>query len=58
MPGRPLKPVIRQDAFKALHKGKTDFAIGLGVKAVEAGHKVLFITLEPMISRLTRARCD
>ena len=38
--------------------GKTHLAIGLGVKAVEAGHKVLFITLESMISRLTRARVE
>jgi len=38
--------------------GKTHLAIALGVKAVEAGHKVLFITLECMISRLTRARVE
>jgi DNA replication protein DnaC len=38
--------------------GKTHLAIALGVKAVEAGHKVLFLTLESMISRLTRARME
>ena len=38
--------------------GKTHLAIALGVKAVEAGHKVLFVTLESMISRLTRARLE
>jgi DNA replication protein DnaC len=36
--------------------GKTHLAIALGVKAVEAGHKVLFLTLETMMSRLVRAR--
>ena len=35
--------------------GKTHLAIALGVKAVEAGHKVLFVTLETMITRLKRA---
>jgi DNA replication protein DnaC len=38
--------------------GKTHLAIGLGVKAIEAGHKVLFLTLESMITRLTRARLE
>jgi DNA replication protein DnaC len=38
--------------------GKTHLAIALGVKAVEAGHKVLFLTLEAMITRLTRARME
>ncbi|MGD2023449.1 MAG: IS21-like element helper ATPase IstB [Desulfobacterales bacterium] len=38
--------------------GKTHLAIALGVKAVEAGHKVLFLTLEAMISRLTKARME
>jgi DNA replication protein DnaC len=38
--------------------GKTHLAIALGVKAVEAGHKVLFLTLEAMITRLTRARLE
>jgi DNA replication protein DnaC len=36
--------------------GKTHLAIALGVKAVEAGHKVLFLTLETLLSRLLRAR--
>lgn len=36
--------------------GKTHLAIALGVKAIEAGHTVLFLTLESMITRLTRAR--
>jgi DNA replication protein DnaC len=38
--------------------GKTHLAIALGVKAVEAGHKVLFLTLESMITRLTKARTE
>ncbi|MBW2021017.1 MAG: IS21-like element helper ATPase IstB [Deltaproteobacteria bacterium] len=38
--------------------GKTHLAIALAVKAVEAGHKVLFLTLESMITRLTRARIE
>jgi DNA replication protein DnaC len=36
--------------------GKTHLAIALGVKTVEAGHKALFLSLESMITRLTRAR--
>jgi len=35
--------------------GKTHLAIALGVKAVEAGHRVLFLTLETLLGRLTRA---
>jgi len=38
--------------------GKTHLAIALGVKAVEAGHKVLFLTLESMVTRLKRARLE
>jgi len=38
--------------------GKTHLAIALGVKAVEAGHKVLFLTLESMITRLIKARME
>jgi DNA replication protein DnaC len=38
--------------------GKTHLAIALGVKAAEAGHKVLFLTLESMITRLVRARTE
>ena len=36
--------------------GKTHLAIALGVKAVEAGHSVLFLTLESLMGRLVRAR--
>jgi DNA replication protein DnaC len=36
--------------------GKTHLAIALGVKAVEAGHLVLFLTLETLMGRLVRAR--
>jgi DNA replication protein DnaC len=36
--------------------GKTHVAIALGVKAVEAGYSVLFLTLETLIGRLVRAR--
>jgi len=35
--------------------GKTHLAIALGVKAVEAGYSVLFLTLETLMARLTRA---
>lgn len=35
--------------------GKTHLAIGLGVKAVEAGYSVLFLTLETLMTRLSKA---
>lgn len=35
--------------------GKTHLAIALGVKAVEAGYSVLFLTLEALMIRLTKA---
>jgi len=38
--------------------GKTHLAVALGVKALEAGHKVLFLTLESLITRLTKARLE
>jgi DNA replication protein DnaC len=38
--------------------GKTHLAIALGVKAVEAGHRVLFLTLENLLTRLIRARSE
>src|SRR5262245_42676780 len=36
--------------------GNTHLATALGVKAVEAGHSVLFLTLEALMGRLVRAR--
>jgi DNA replication protein DnaC len=36
--------------------GKTHLAIALGIKAVEAGSSVLFLTLETLMGRLVRAR--
>lgn len=36
--------------------GKTHLAVALGVKAVEAGSSVLFLTLEALMGRLLRAR--
>jgi DNA replication protein DnaC len=36
--------------------GKTHLAIALGVKAIEAGHRVMFLTLETLLSRLIRAK--
>jgi len=36
--------------------GKTHLAVALGVKAVEAGYSVLFLTLETLMARLNRAR--
>lgn len=35
--------------------GKTHLAIALGVKAVEAGYSVLFLTLESLMTRLVKA---
>ena len=35
--------------------GKTHLAIALGVKAVESGYSVLFLTLESLMSRLVKA---
>jgi DNA replication protein DnaC len=35
--------------------GKTHLAISLGAKAVEAGYSVLFLTLETLMTRLTKA---
>jgi DNA replication protein DnaC len=36
--------------------GKTHLAVALGVKAVEAGYSALFLSLESLMTRLTRAR--
>jgi DNA replication protein DnaC len=36
--------------------GKTHLAVSLGMKAVEAGHSVMFLALETLITRLLRAR--
>ncbi len=36
--------------------GKTHLAVALGIKAVEAGYSVLFLTLESLMGRLIRAR--
>lgn len=36
--------------------GKTHLAVALGIKAVEAGYSVLFLTLETLMGRLGRAR--
>jgi DNA replication protein DnaC len=36
--------------------GKTHLAVGLGVKAVEAGYSVLFLTLETLMTRLVKAK--
>lgn len=36
--------------------GKTHLAVGLGVKAVEAGYSVLFLALESLMTRLLRAQ--
>src|SRR5512146_1573464 len=38
--------------------GKTHLAIALGVKAVEAGYSVLFLTLEVLMTRLTKATAE
>lgn len=36
--------------------GKTHLAIALGIKAIEAGHRVLFLSLEALLIRLSRAK--
>lgn len=36
--------------------GKTHLAVALGVKAAEAGHRVLFMTLDRLVSTLLKAR--
>ena len=36
--------------------GKTHLAIALGIKAAEAGHRILFLTLEQLMTKLLRAR--
>lgn len=36
--------------------GKTHLAVALGVKAIEAGHKVLFSTVDNLLSRLIRGK--
>lgn len=38
--------------------GKTHLAIALGVKVVEAGHRVLFLTLDTVMTRLKRAQAE
>jgi DNA replication protein DnaC len=38
--------------------GKTHLAIALGIKAVEAGYRVHFLSLESLLTRLTRARME
>lgn len=38
--------------------GKTHLAIALGVKAVEAGYSVLFLTLEALMTRLMKAAAE
>lgn len=35
--------------------GKTHLAVALGIKAIEAGHRVVFMTLDTVIGRLKRA---
>jgi DNA replication protein DnaC len=38
--------------------GKTHLSVALGVKAVEAGYTVLFLTLETLMTRLLRAKSE
>jgi hypothetical protein len=38
--------------------GKTMLAVALGITAIEAGHRVLFLTLETLITRLRRAQAE
>ncbi len=36
--------------------GKTHLAVALGIKAVEAGHRVLFLSLDALLNKLKKAR--
>ena len=36
--------------------GKTHFAIALAVKTAEAGHRVMFLTMEKLMARLKKAQ--
>lgn len=36
--------------------GKTHLAIALGIRAAEAGHRILFLTLEQLMTKLNRAK--
>jgi DNA replication protein DnaC len=38
--------------------GKTHLALALGIKAIEAGHSALFLTLETLMTRLKRAQVE
>lgn len=38
--------------------GKTHLAIALGLKAVEAGHRVLFLTLDELLTKLRKASAE
>lgn len=38
--------------------GKTHLAVALGVKAVEGGHRVLYLNLEQLLIRLQKARAE
>ena len=38
--------------------GKTHLAIALGIKAVEAGHRVMFLTLDELLTRLRKASAE
>lgn len=38
--------------------GKTHLAISLGIKAVEAGHRVLFLTLDELLTKLRKASAE
>lgn len=38
--------------------GKTHLAIALGLKAIEAGHKVLFLTLDELLVKLRKAHSE
>src|SRR5690606_7692740 len=38
--------------------GKTHLAIALGLKAAEAGHRVLFLTLDELLTKLRKAHAE
>ena len=52
------KPDTRQYVAASPGVGKTHLAVGLGLKAIEHGYRVLFTTAAQMIATLTRALAE
>lgn len=52
------KPDTRQYVAASTGVGKTHLAVGLGLKAIEHGYRVLFTTAAQMIATLARALAE